>query len=126
MKKSYKNSGTTGQCVWTLTGSDNNYTLTISGTGDMEDYHSPVPWYYENRESIVTVIINKGVTSIGDYAFSWCKNLTSINIPESVTYVGDYAFSECEDLTSINIPGSVTSIGDYAFSWCKNLTPCSP
>ncbi len=68
------------------------------------------------------VVIPKGVTSIGDYAFLGCKKLTSIYIPEGVTSIGDSAFRGCEKLTSVNIPEGVTSIGDYAFSWCKSLT----
>jgi hypothetical protein len=62
------------------------------------------------------------VTSIGDYASSNCKSLTSITIPESVTSIGDYAFYYCESLTSITIPESVISIGDEAFCDCHSLT----
>ena len=66
--------------------------------------------------------IPNSVTSIGDYAFYYCYNLTSIEIPNSVTSIGDYAFYFCYNLTSIEIPNSVTSIGNEAFSWCSNLT----
>ena len=62
------------------------------------------------------------VTSIGDKAFSYCKNLTSITIPSSVTCIGKSAFEHCSSLTSITIPSSVTSIGENAFSGCENLT----
>ena len=67
-------------------------------------------------------VIPNSVTSIGRYAFSGCKSLTSITIPDSVTSIGDYAFCSCENLTSITIPGSVTSIGNYAFERCESLT----
>ena len=66
--------------------------------------------------------IPNGVTSIGDYAFSACSNLTSITIPDSVTSIGNGAFYYCRSLTSITIPDSVTSIGTYAFSGCSSLT----
>ena len=58
------------------------------------------------------------VTSIGNYAFSYCSGLTSVIIPNSVTSIGDWAFRECSGLTSVTIPNSVTSIGSYAFNFC--------
>ncbi len=67
------------------------------------------------------VVIPDGVTSIGDYAFSSCKNLKSITIPDSVTNIGDWAFHECTSLTSVIIPNSVTSIGENAFRGCESL-----
>ncbi|MCM8871999.1 MAG: leucine-rich repeat domain-containing protein [Paludibacteraceae bacterium] len=96
-------------------------TLTISGTGDMNDYDytSQVPWYYL---SIKNVVINNGVTSIGDYAFYNCKGLTSVTIPNSVTSIGFRAFEGCTGLTSVTIPNSVTSIGYEAFVGCTGLT----
>ena len=71
--------------------------------------------------SLKEVIITGG-DSIGDYAFRYCSNLTSITIPDSVTSIGDHAFSDCTSLTSITIPDSVTSIGNYAFWNCSSLT----
>ena len=69
-----------------------------------------------------TFTIPQGITAIGDYAFSWCKFLTSVTIPSSVITIGDSAFYSCDSLTSITIPNSVTSIGDGAFSLCSSLT----
>uniref|UniRef100_UPI0040478C8A leucine-rich repeat domain-containing protein n=1 Tax=Limnohabitans sp. TaxID=1907725 RepID=UPI0040478C8A len=66
--------------------------------------------------------IPNGVTSIVDYAFYNCSNLTSITIPDSVTSIGIYAFSDCSNLTSITIPDSVTSIGQRVFYNCTSLT----
>ena len=66
-------------------------------------------------------VIPNSVTSIGRYAFSGCRSLTSITIPDSVTSIGDYAFDNCESLTSVTIPNSVTSIGNYAFENCESL-----
>ena len=43
-------------------------------------------------------------------------------IPDSVTTIGDYAFSSCKGLTSITILNSVTTIGNYAFKGCSALT----
>ena len=111
-------SGTTGDCTWTLDGT----VLTISGYGKMGDYVVTTiqasPW----GNNLTEVIIESGVTSIGEYAFRYCAGLTSITIPNSVTSIGDHAFSVCTGLTSITIPDSVTSIGNSAFSSCKGLT----
>lgn len=63
-------------------------------------------------------IIPYGVTAIGEYAFSACANLTSIEIPNSVTTIGNMAFNGCSNLTSITIPNSVRSIGSRAFRGC--------
>ena len=98
-------------------------TLNISGTGAMKDYNAddnPSPAY--NNSKVKKIVIEKGVTSVGDYAFRSCNNLTSITIPDSVTSIGNSAFYNCSSLTSITIPDSVTSIGTATFSGCKNLT----
>ena len=67
-------------------------------------------------------VIPSSVTSISNWAFEWCKSLTSISIPNSVTSIGINAFSGCLGLTSISIPNSVTSIGINAFAYCSGLT----
>ena len=120
------NSPSSGTCgdnlVWTL---DEEGTLTISGTGSMENYlgyHSDIhsPWN-DMRASIKTLEIASGVTSIGNYAFWMCNMLTSVSIPETVTSIGNGAF-ESTDLTNVSLPDTVSSIGDDAFSDCKRLT----
>ena len=81
------------------------------------------PWTSSSyNNSIKSVVIQEGRTSIGNSAFYNCNNLTSIEIPDSVTSIGNEAFYDCEDLTSIEIPNSVTSIGNYAFYNCDSLT----
>ena len=61
------------------------------------------------------------VTSIGDYAFSWCTGMISISIPTSVIHIGNHAFFKCYGLTSLSIPNSVKTIDTEAFSNCTNL-----
>lgn len=91
-------SGTCGDNVtWTL---DDNGTLTISGTGDMKDYFSSSSPFY-NNSNIKSVIIENGVTNIGDYAFYYCGGLESVNIPDSVTSIGSLAFIGCSKLDSV-------------------------
>ena len=67
------------------------------------------------------IIIPDYVSSIGDYAFSGCYSLTSVEIPNSVTSIDSYAFEDCISLTSITIPNSVTCIGSDAFGYCSSL-----
>ena len=100
-----------------------NDTLTISVTGDMKDFDNPyaIPWR-RYRDNIKTVIIDYGVTSIGEGAFMSCSNLTSVTIPNSVISIETIAFFACSKLTTVTIPNSVTSIGMQAFSQCDNLT----
>ncbi|MCD8357797.1 MAG: leucine-rich repeat domain-containing protein [Oscillospiraceae bacterium] len=114
-------SGTCGtNLTWTL--DTDTGVLTISGTGAMENYlRTDAPWY-RRRESVTTVVIGNGVTSIGNYAFYDCYNLTRVSIPDSVTGIAVSAFYHCIGLTSITIPDSVTSIGWSAFSGCSGLT----
>ena len=117
-------SGTCGdKLTWSL--SDDG-TLTISGTGKMKDYGdnygmSVAPWYVGSSQ-VKTVIIEDGVTSIGDRAFDGCTKLTRVVIPDSVTSIGYGSFRGCYSLPSVAIPDSVTSIGDSAFAYCKVLT----
>ena len=105
--------------TWALTGTSPNYTLTISGTGAMKDYGTPddLPWK-DYRSSITSVVIEDGVTSIGNMAFEGCNNanLTSVTIPASVTSIGDFAFGYCTYLASVTIPvASLTYYGVSAF-----------
>ena len=117
----FAQSGTCGtNLTWTL--DTESGTLTISGTGSMKNYTSDsMPWY-SYSSSITTVIIEDGVTSIGNWAFRPCSSLTSVTIPNSVTSIGEGAFCYCSSLTSITIPNSVTSIGESAFYNCSSLT----
>ncbi|MCM1367821.1 MAG: leucine-rich repeat domain-containing protein [Roseburia sp.] len=74
---------------------------------------------YGCKNSVIP--IDGSVTSIEDYAFYCCGNLTSIEIPNTVTRIGGYAFVDCSNLTSMEIPSSVTSIGENAFVGCSQL-----
>lgn len=142
-----------GQCgaegsnvTWTL---DENGVLTISGSGKMKDYTNYItidqddnesgelaPWGRTGLKSVVTeitsVIVEKGVTSIGNSAFFGCKNIVSISLPDGLTSIGDWAFAFEEHIGSddtfllneILIPESVTRIGDNAFynqEWLTNI-----
>ncbi len=111
-----------GQCGDNVSYTYNSTTreLIISGTGPMWDYEEgDSPFYYTGSKSVV---INDGVTSIGDFAFQGCSSLTEVTIPDSVTTIGDYAFYDCDSLTEVTIGNSVTTIGVGAFCSCDSLT----
>jgi hypothetical protein len=105
-------SGSCGRGLyWVITSDKDNYTLTISGTGEMSNYAYPLlafmmsdrPDWDDYKESIKTIKIKSGVTSIGSYAFLDCSRLTSITIPDSVISIADYAFMDCHRLREIYI-----------------------
>ena len=119
-KDNIYDSGSCGENVtWTLTADG---TLTISGTGAMTDYtyDSRSPWY-SCRTHIKRVVMQQGVTSIGDHAFWDCSGLTSVTIPDGVTSIGDSVFSGCTALTAVTISDGVTAIGGSTFSNCIRL-----
>ena len=111
----------TGKCGENVTYSLDTETgvLTINGTGPMYDYSSTNSPFYDKIKS---VIIENGITSIGERAFEGCTSLTGVTIPNCVTSIGINAFSDCTSLTSVTISDSVTGIGDSAFYNCKSLT----
>ena len=114
---------TSGTCGENLTWRFEDGVLTISGTGAMTDYSSSQgPQLSWAAAKIKSVVIESGVTSIGDFAFAGQIGLTSITIPDSVTSIGDYAFHYCMSLTSVKIPDGVTRICQKVFQDCSSLT----
>ena len=113
-----EDSGKDGNITWRLT---KDGTLYISGQGDMPDYgwDKIPPW---RDFSINKVVVQKGITGIGSFAFGDCSSLSSIEIPEGVTSIGSGAFEGCSSLSSIEIPEGVTSIGSSAFEYCISLS----
>lgn len=105
--------------------------IRLTGTGVMAGYysantsdpHTATPWYISSAAgTVVSVEIENGVTTVGDYAFCGCENLCQVSIPDSVTSIGGHAFFACRGLTGpLKIPNSVYSIGPYAFAWCGNI-----
>ncbi len=109
-----------GECgeniTWDL---DENGTLTLSGNGEMSDYIQKSP--FAEMESIKNVIIEDGITSVGNGAFWGCNTIKTISIPDSVTEIGSNAFEDCTSLESVNIPYGVTIINGMTFANCTSL-----
>ena len=108
-------------------------TLYIKGTGAMQDYNwnynettkivtTGAPWHDSHSASVKKLVVEDGITSIGNEAFSDCESLVSAELAEGITSIGDGTFTACRDLEKINIPNSVTSIGYDAFYSCWALT----
>lgn len=112
--------------TWQLTENTDDpstYTLTIRGSGAMEDYLTSghQPWR-SFRDQITSVVVSPGVTSIGNLAFTRFSKLIHVDIADSVVSIGEQAFSDCSRLTDITVPQSVTYIGVKAFDSCTNLS----
>ena len=112
--------GWSGSTTWVLT---DDGVLTFSGNGKMKNYtyKSEMPWYkYFNM--ITRIVIEEGVTSIGDYAFYGVPKVESIEIASTVTSIGDYAFKNAPKLNNVVLPQKLTSLGESAFYACTGLT----
>lgn len=128
---------------WVLDGETG--TLTVAGSGAIPSYrYSYAPWY-DYRESVKSIVISEGITEVGERAFYWSTNCTSVSLPSTLTAIREYgfnnlralqtitlpknlktlefcAFSECVALKSIVLPDSVTNVGPSVFSNCTGLT----
>jgi len=113
-------SGTDGNITWSV----ENGVLTISGNGSMPNYDhankskktgSTAPWY-DLRDQITSVVVEQGVTSVGNYAFRDLNKADTISLPTTgLTYIGQTSFENTTSLTSMTIPDSVTTMGNWAF-----------
>lgn len=107
-----------GQAAWTFV----DGTLTIYGENGTRGYSkkTDVPWY-EYRDQITKIVVEDGITSLGNYSFMECENVTEVYLSNTLTFIGVNAFSTCSKLTSITIPATVKTINGYAFNKCYAL-----
>lgn len=115
--------GTSGKCgpsaYWSFDSSTG--TLTISGSGAMNDYeYGDYPWM-DYRDSIQTIVIGDQITQIGRYAFTGTA-CSTIKFGKNVRSIGAEAFNGCRNLSGdLTLPDSVQIVGDRAFSGCTGL-----
>ena len=119
------NNGSIGENLkWAFT---DDGTLTISGTGEMEhaDGNSGYAWGTDNntldRSLIKKVVVEEGVTSLGEYIFWDCLSLTEVNLPNSLTTLRKECFKHCTALKSITLPDNISMIDESAFEECNAL-----
>ena len=120
------------------------YVTSCSGSGTSYTVYYSQSYYYNIPSSIKTVtitdatqipsgafnycryitkiVLNDGITSVGEYAFYSCSVLKGFAIPNSVSSIGKYSFYGCTGLTEISIPNGVTTIPEYTFYNCSKLT----
>jgi len=114
--------GTTGPLTW-------NYhegTLTISGDGEMPDYDAEMaPWYF-SREYLTNVIVENGVTSIGNYAFYNCLVVNSVSLTDDILWIGNNAFAGCKALAALDLPSDITVIEEFTFAESGLITITLP
>ena len=115
-----KNADASIMATWTL----NDRTLTITGTGEMKNWDTDeeVDWHNTQYRNLIDhVVINEGITSIGEKAFYACDSLNNIKIANTVMSIENSAFSGCTHLTNIDIPSGVTTIRERTFFDCSSL-----
>ena len=97
--------------------------LTISGRGAIDDYGKAAsqPWY-ASRALITSIVVEEGVTAIGNFNFYGLTNLENVTLAHSVTDIGDYAFKNCSGIKELTLPTKLVHIGESAFYGCTGLS----
>ncbi len=106
--------GTCGEGItWSLDG----YTLTITGSGEMED---GAPWA-EHKDHIEHVVLTGGITKVGREAFYKYDRIESVDFGDALVEIGEKAFYGCEDIDYIHLPSTFRSFGAQSFRDCYSL-----
>lgn len=112
--------GWSGATQWTLT---DDGVLTVYGNGNMKNYgyDGNQPWI-SYADKITSIVIEDGVTAVGEGAFMGLMKLESVTLPDTgLTKIGEAAFYGCSSLKEIDIPDSVYTVFDYTFKNCTSL-----
>ena len=109
------------QCGNDMTWSFSGDTLTVSGTGEMDDYpDGDAPWL-EHKDSIVNLVISGNVTSIGACAFADYDSLKKVSFGAAMHTIGYRAFYDCDSLTTFTLPATFRKFGEECFFSCSSL-----
>ena len=113
-------SGTCGEtATWEL--SDEGV-LTISGLGAISDTGAhDMPWK-NLRNDITSIVIDEGITRIGNWVFHSCTEAISVSLPSTLKEIGEQSFRSCSKITQVMLPSGLESIGGGAFYYCDSLT----
>ena len=104
--------------VLTISGKDGIYNY---GWYEEDDVYHPAPWAEEGMPAVKKLVVNSGITYIGDSAFEGLDQLVSVSLPDTMEYIGWSAFSDCASLTSIVIPEGIDGLCDFTFARCTSL-----
>lgn len=110
-------SGALGDFTWTLTGN----TLTISGSGAMEDFTEDAPWL-PYASQIQKVVFTGGVTYVASGAFADYDTITEVDFGDAMYELGKRSFYSCDGLTALYMPASFKVFGEDSLRACSKLT----
>ncbi len=135
-----KGSAFSGKCGMSVSYSfdESKSTLTVSGKGPMDEFslgyvvlengsvgvQCSAPWS-SYAADIKTVVIEEGVTRVGQYSFYECVNLTKVKLSDTVKLLGASSFRGCSSLQTFNIPTGLEDIEDEVFVNCSSLSAFS-
>ena len=101
--------------------------LTVTGTGDMynidpsKDKLEPIAGS-KDASKVKKIVIGEGITSVGDYNFSYMKNLKKVTLPSTLTRIGHFSFYDDEKLGNVTLPADLDTLGQSCFGFCKGMT----
>ena len=110
--------GVSGEATWTLKGD----TMYITGQGMLSGVSNAdcQPWEYF-QDQIRHVVVEDGVTLIGDTIFAHTYNLETVIIADSVTEICEGAFRNCYALKTVKLPANLQTLGNFVFAYCEKL-----
>lgn len=110
-----------GMCGENLYWSYDSGTLTVSGSGNMDDYEEGAAPWQEYKDSITKVVLSGSVTGVGAYAFMDYDNLTAVEFGNALVTIGRRAFKSCDGIFRIVLPETFRKFDEECFMGCQRL-----